>query len=78
MVKGMWFGPVDNVMKALQEIGADKDERGAYIITGSDLPVSGMGGEEIMLPPDTKCYVNGRPVDLLPYLTRGTCVTVIM
>ena len=77
MVTGMWFGPVDNVLDALRDIGADKDIRGAYIITGSDLPVCGMGGGEIMLSPDAKCYVRGKPVDLLPYLNRGTCVTVI-
>lgn len=78
MVTGMWFGPADAVMTALREIGADKDAHGKYILTGSDLPVRGIGGEEIMLSPNTKCYVNGKPVDLLPYLNRGTCVTVIM
>ena len=78
MVTGMWFGSVDNVKKALREIGADKDAKGNYILTGSNLPVSGIGGEEIMLSPDTKCFVDGKPVDLLPYLTGGTCVTVIM
>ena len=78
MVTGMWFGPTDVVKRALREIGADKDEQGAYILTGTELPVHGLGGEEIMLAPDTKCFVNGKPVDLLPYLTHGTCVTVIM
>ncbi len=78
MVSGMWFGPVDAVKRALQEIGADKDEQGTYILTGSNLPVRSLGGDEIMLPPDTKCYVDGKPVELLPYLNRGTCVTVIM
>ena len=78
MVTGMWFGPVDSVERALREIGADKDAKGQYILTGTELPVRGLGGEEIMLAPDTKCFVNGKPVDLLPYLTRGTCVTVIM
>ena len=78
MVTGMWFGPTDNVIKALREIGADKDAKGNYILTGSNLPVRGLGGDEIMLAPDTKCYVNGKPVELLPYLNQGTCVTVIM
>lgn len=78
MVSGMWFGSVDDVRKALREIEADKDAKGNYILMGSDLPVSGMGGEEIMLSPDTKCFVDGKPVDLLPYLTSGACVTVIM
>lgn len=78
MVTGAWFGPTDVVERALREIGADKDERGAYILTGTELPVRGLGGAEIMLAPDTKCFVNGKPVNLLPYLNRGTCVTVIM
>ena len=65
-----WFGPLNVVTSFLEEQGADMDAAsGSFLIAGKPV-VSGIGGGEVIIPPETVYFVNGKEAPLASALWR--------
>jgi len=71
-----WFGDTQRVMDHLSAVGADKDADGKYLIGGAPVTV-GLGGLEVIVPPQTFYRKDGKQVPLAEKLAGGIRVMVI-
>lgn len=67
---GGWFGLLRHVEHALATVGADRDEHGAFLITGAPI-ATGLGGDEVVVPREANYLVGGEP-RCLAGLMNGT------
>jgi len=58
-----WIGPSSQFKYVLQVMGADRDEKGNFIVAGSIFSFLGLG-EEIVVGDDAEYFVGGKPVNL--------------
>ena len=66
-----WIGSNDELQKALQAAGADKDEDGRFLIYGES-PVSFLGmGEEFVVPDGAMFSVKGEKRNLAELLEKS-------
>jgi len=77
-----WIGIVREVKHALTTVGADKDENGLFLVTGTLATFLGLSGDdaEIVIGADAKYYVNGEPCSLVALMrstSYGLGITVI-
>jgi len=64
-----WFGPRAQLDYALRLAGADRDEEGRLLVSGTI--ALGIGGEEIAVADDARFYCDGRPRSI-PALLNAT------
>ena len=66
-----WIGSNDELQRALQAAGADRDEEGRFLIYGNP-PVSFLGmGEEYVVPDGAMYSVGGEKKNLAELLATG-------
>ena len=66
-----WIGSNDELQRALQAAGADRDEEGRFLIYGNP-PVSFLGmGEEFLVPDGAMFSVNGEKKNLANLLATA-------
>ena len=63
-MKSAWFGATDVVREFLADVGADKDEKGEFILLTDNGLVYGLGGDEVIVKEDATYYVDGEPYPL--------------
>ena len=73
-----WIGDNDEVLRALEEVGASKDEAGRFLLRGDLGPVTFMGaGEEVVIHESMHCQVGDEWKEVVPLLKGGVAVKVI-
>jgi len=58
-----WIGPHKAVLHYLAVVGADRGDDGRFIISGEPV-VTGLGGDELVVPDGTVYFSNGHPLNL--------------
>lgn len=78
MSKG-WFGLKSDLMSALEEFGADRDDKGHFLIYQKPV-FSGLGGEEVVVHAECLFSVDGEMRNLSQAMStsnRGLNIAVI-
>ena len=66
-----WIGTNDELQRALQAAGADRDENGKFLVYG-DPPVSFLGlGEELLVPDGAMVSIQGEKRNLANLLVTA-------
>jgi hypothetical protein len=74
-----WFGATEDLLAALKQADADTDVKG-YKIAGENV-ITGLGGDEIIVPEGTFYFVHGqrhRLADLMRKKGKGVSPMLIM
>ena len=58
-----WIGSTSQMLWALRIFGADRDEEGKYLVSGSISTFLGMG-DETLVGDDAVFFINGKPQNL--------------
>ena len=61
-----WSGINSQVLHYLGVVGADRDEKGQFLVSGGVFTFMGMGGEnaEMVIDGEAKYFINGQPCGL--------------
>ena len=65
-----WMGELSAVLSFLQNVGADTTEGGDYKVARAEVTV-GIGGKEVVVPPETVYFLNGKAMPLAEALRKG-------
>ena len=66
-----WFGSLSAVLDFLRSQNADKAPDGESFAIGGKGVVTGLGGQEVIVPPETVYYVDGLEAPLAASLFRA-------
>lgn len=55
-----WIGMKRDMLHYLDMVSADKNAEGAYLIDGRGV-ISGLDGQEVVVPDETRYFVDGKP-----------------
>lgn len=73
-----WIGEPEQLLHVLHTVGADRDEKGSFLVFGEPV-ISGLTGD-VVVPAGAECSIRGRRVNIAALLadtSYGTKVTVI-
>lgn len=71
MQKSSWFGSLSAVLDFLRSQNADKAPGQDSFAIGGKAVVTGIGGQEVIVPPETVYYIDGKEAPLAENLFRA-------